>query len=60
MGNPKVMFLVRGDDGRMATIMATSHRAAANTYIEKYKASPGESISVKQRGSGDWHEFEAR
>jgi hypothetical protein len=60
MGKPKAMFLVRGGDGRMTTILATSHRAAANIYIEQYKAARGEAISVKERGQGDWHEFEAK
>lgn len=54
------MYLVRGGDGQMRTIMAHSPDAAAKKYIQKYPVCEGDSVSVKKRGSGSWEEYEIR
>jgi hypothetical protein len=56
----KEMYLVRGGDGQMRTIMATSPGAAAKEYIRSYPVCEGDSVSVKKRGSGSWEEYEIR
>jgi hypothetical protein len=54
----KTMFLVRGEDGRMRTIMAVSHRQAARIYADRYAVGDGEEIDVKERGAGPcWERF---
>jgi hypothetical protein len=60
MASKKEMYLVRGDDGQMRTIMATSFRAAVRAFIEKYPVCEGDSVSVKKRGVGGWEEYEVR
>jgi hypothetical protein len=47
-------FLVRGADGRMATVMARSVRGAVKTYLRKHRPRKGDIIDVKPRGTGDW------
>jgi hypothetical protein len=54
----KIMYLVRGGGGHMATIMAPTEAAAVKTFLENFPASPGDEISVKVRGKGGWSEFE--
>lgn len=58
MGNPKEMYLVRGPDGRMRTIMAFSVRGAAKEYLDRYPTKAGDEISVKLRSAGDWQHFQ--
>lgn len=55
-----IMFLVRDDAGRCRPIMAPSSRQAVKLFLERYPASPGDEISVKQRGVGDWEEYEVK
>jgi hypothetical protein len=55
-----LMFLVRGGGGKMRTIMAPSKNQAVKKFLAKYPAAPGDEISVKQRGVGDWEEYEVR
>jgi hypothetical protein len=50
-------FLVRGADGRMATVIARSVRGAVKTYLRKHRPRKGDCFSVKPRGTGDWHDF---
>jgi hypothetical protein len=57
---PRDMYLVRGDDGMIRTIMAFSMGGAVKAYLEQYPAKPGDAISVKKRGEGDWEEYEVR
>ena len=54
------MFLVRGPDGRMATVMATSSRAACDQYVASKRTKPGDLISVKQRGANEWRDYQVR
>jgi hypothetical protein len=51
------MYLVRGADGTMRTIVAFSSRGAINIYLTKYSADKGDILSVKPRGRGDWEDF---
>jgi hypothetical protein len=60
MAAKKEMYLVRGGNGKMVTIMATSPANAARRYIEGYPVSEGDSVSIKKRGSGGWSEYEIR
>lgn len=60
MSQKSEMYLVRGGDGQMRTIMASSPNAAAKKYIQKYPVCEGDSVSVKKRGSGGWEEYEIR
>jgi hypothetical protein len=60
MSQKKIMYLVRGGGGKMRTIMATSTDAAVKTFLANYPADPGDEISVKERGVGDWEEYEVR
>jgi hypothetical protein len=60
MASQKIMYLVRGGGGKMRTIMATSESAAVKAFLAKYPASPGDAISVKERGKGDWEEYVVR
>ena len=55
-----IMFLVRGGDGQMRTIMAPSQAQAVKLFLKKYPANSGDEISVKRRGHGDWEEYEVR
>ena len=57
---PKAMYLVRGGDGKMVTIMATSPGAAMKIFIERFPTCEGDSVSVKERGVGGWEEYEIR
>ena len=54
------MYLVRGGEGKMRTIMAASENQAVKIFLEDYPAAPGDEISVKERGKGGWSEFEVR
>ena len=49
---PKIMFMVRGQDGTIRTVMASSHRQAARIYAERYDPEDGEELDVKERGAG--------
>lgn len=42
----------------MRTIMAPSEGAAVKAFLKNFPASPGDEISVKERGKGDWSEYE--
>ena len=53
----KDSYLVRGPDGKMATIVAFSVRGALQLYLHKFRPEPGGAVSVKVRGAGDWHDF---
>lgn len=54
----KESYLVRGPDGRMATVIARSVRGALRTYMDSRRdLSPGGIVSVKVRGGGDWENF---
>lgn len=57
MSRKPQQFLVRGPDGRMATIVATSMRAALDQYIATHRTRKGDSVSVKPRGEGDWTDY---
>lgn len=57
---PSVMYLVRGDDGKMRTIMAGSEIGAVKDYIRKYKPRSGDIVLVKERGRGDWSEYDIK
>lgn len=57
--NATRQFLVRDAKGRMKTIMSTSVRAAAKDYVNKYRPKRGDFFSVKERGTGDWADYEA-
>jgi hypothetical protein len=53
-----VMFLIQGEGGRLATVVARSARAAATQYMRSRGVRVGVHIKVKRRGSGDpWEEF---
>ena len=54
------MYLVRGGDGKMRTIMAFSTKGAVKIYLENYPARKGDILSVKLRGQGDWEEYDIR
>lgn len=55
----KAMFLVRGPDGTMSTVVAHSTRGALKLYMSGTRRfRPGDYISVKARGSTeDWTDF---
>lgn len=53
----KDSYLVRGPDGKMATIIAYSVRGACDLYLLKYRPPIGGAVSVKVRGGGDWTNF---
>lgn len=54
----KIMFLVRGADGKMRTILAVSARQAARIYTDKYNPDDGDEIDVKERdGRPCWERF---
>jgi hypothetical protein len=55
-----IMFLLRGGDGQMRTIMAPNKTQAMKTFLKKYPARAGDEISLKVRGEGDWEEYEVR
>jgi hypothetical protein len=54
------MYFVRGADGRIRTIMSGSLIGAVREYIRKYKPQPGDIVSVKERGRGDWEEYDIK
>jgi hypothetical protein len=56
----KESYLVRGPDGRMATIVAHSVRGALKLYLYKHRTMSGDLVSVKPRGHGDWADFKVR
>lgn len=60
MGNPKEMYLVRGADGTMRTIIAFSSRGAVKIYIAKYSTRKGDILEVKPRGRGQWEAFKVQ
>jgi len=55
----KASYLVRGPDGRMATVVAHSIRGALKLYMTQNRRSlgRGDPISVKEREVGDWQDF---
>lgn len=53
----KAMFLIRNSRGHVRTVIAFSHRGAVQEFLAQYPTMIGETISVKQRGSGSWQEF---
>jgi hypothetical protein len=56
----KVMYLVRGPDGRMSTVIAQSNRGALNKYCSDNRKllAKGDEVSVKVRGGTDpWVEY---
>lgn len=55
-----VMYFVQGEDGKIRTIMAGSEIGATKRYIYKYKPKKGDVLSVKQRGKGDWSEYDIK
>lgn len=57
MAKKKETYLVRGDDGRMATIIAFSKRGALKIFMVKHRAKRGDQVSVKPRGHGDWTDY---
>lgn len=58
MSRSKIMFLVRGGDGRVRTIMASSHRQAVRIYADRYDPDDGDEIDVKERGAGQcWERY---
>jgi hypothetical protein len=50
-------YLIRGQDGRMATVLARSIRGAVRLYLQKHRPPKGDIIRVKPRGQGDWAEY---
>ena len=53
----KETYLVRGPDGRMASVTAHSVRGALNLYLTGKKLQSGSLVSVKPRGHGEWADF---
>ena len=53
----KESFLVRGPTGQMVTVIAHSPRGAVKLYLSKYRTAPGDEVSVKPRGHGEWSFF---
>ena len=53
------MYLVRGPDGTMSTVVAHSNRGALKLYLFKHpELQPGDFLSVKQRGATeDWTDY---
>lgn len=54
---PEESYLVRGPDGRMATVISRSVRGALRYYLRQYRPPIGSFVSVKIRGAGDWSDF---
>lgn len=54
------MYLVRGADGMIRTIMANSEIGAVKSYLREYPADRGDVLSVKERGRGDWSEYDLK
>jgi hypothetical protein len=54
------MYLVRGADGAIRTIMAPSMIAATKKYIREYPVESGDTIWVKERGAGDWTDYDIK
>lgn len=42
------------------TIMADSAVGATKEYLDKYQADSGDVISVKERGKGDWINYDVK
>lgn len=57
---PSKMYLVRGADGAIRTIMAPSMIAATKKYIREYPVESGDTIWVKERGAGDWTDYDIK
>ena len=53
----KSAYLIRNARGRMATVVAQSHRGAMKLYLTKYPTTPGDVLEVKPRGEGAWEAF---
>lgn len=53
----KEAYLVRGPDGKMATVIAFSNRGAVNLFIVKHHPKRGGFVSVKPRGRGNWTDY---
>lgn len=57
-GQPKQAYLVRGGDGRMATVIAQSERSALNDWIRDHNPPHGTRVHIKVRGAnGGWTEY---
>lgn len=52
----KESYLIRGPDGRMATVVAHSVRGALKIYLGKHRQKGV--VSVKVRGGDGWNDFE--
>jgi len=51
-------YLVRGPDGRMATVVAHSVVGALKLYLHKNRLPKGSIVSVKLRGGDeDWSDY---
>lgn len=50
-------YLIRGANGRMATVEARSLRGAVRVYLRLHKPRKGDTIHAKPRGRGDWESF---
>lgn len=57
---PSIMYFVRGTDGKVRTIMAGSEIGAVKEYMHKYKPSRGDVLSAKERGVGDWTDYDVK
>ncbi len=53
----KASYLVRGADGRCATIIAHSNRGALKLYLAKHRPPIGTFVSVKPRGEDGWVDY---
>lgn len=53
----KGTYLVRGPDGRMATVIAHSVRGAVKLYLHTRRLAQGSLVSVKPRGHGEWVDY---
>lgn len=57
-GQPKQAYLVRGGDGKMATVIAQSEKAALDAWMAKHRPRGGDVVSIKVRGAnGGWTEY---
>jgi len=55
------MYFVReAGDGQIRTIMAGSEIGAIKAYMQKYKPLAGEVLSVKERGRGEWCDYDIK
>jgi len=55
------MYFVReASDGQIRTIMAGSEIGAIKAYMQKYKPLAGEVLSVKERGRGEWCDYDIK